>query len=99
MFPKDGPTSPLDLDRFDDLSLVDDEDVPQLRRTKVAWQRDQGIIESAKLNGHDPWTYLKDVFEWLPTLKQRNLAQLLPRNWQPPGHAAVTDSAPVATAS
>ena len=25
------------------------------------------LIESAKLNGHDPWTYLKDVFERLPT--------------------------------
>lgn len=27
------------------------------------------LIESAKLNGHDPWAYLKDVFERLPTLK------------------------------
>jgi len=23
------------------------------------------LIESAKLNGHDPWAYLKDVFERL----------------------------------
>ena len=42
------------------------------------------LIESAKLNGHDPWAYLKDVFERLPTLKNRDLAQLLPHNWQPP---------------
>ena len=41
------------------------------------------LIESAKLNGHDPWAYLKDVFERLPTLKQRDLAQLLPHNWRP----------------
>jgi transposase len=41
------------------------------------------LIESAKLNGHDPWAYLKDVFERLPTLKNRDLAQLLPHNWQP----------------
>ncbi len=41
------------------------------------------LIESAKLNGHDPWAYLKDVFERLPTLKNRDLAQLLPLNWQP----------------
>ena len=41
------------------------------------------LIESAKLNGHDPWAYLKDVFERLPTLKQRELAQLLPHNWRP----------------
>jgi transposase len=43
------------------------------------------LIESAKLNGHDPWAYLKDVFERLPTLKNRDLAQLLPHNWRPPG--------------
>jgi transposase len=54
------------------------------------------LIESAKLNGHDPWAYLKDVFERLPTLKQRDLAQLLPHNWRPPGNAAAADSAPVA---
>ena len=40
------------------------------------------LIESAKLNGHDPWACLKDVFERLPTLKNRDLAQLLPLNWQ-----------------
>jgi transposase len=43
------------------------------------------LIESAKLNGHDPWAYLKDVFERLPTLKQRDLEQLLPHNWRPAG--------------
>ena len=41
------------------------------------------LIEWAKLNGHDPWAYLKDVFERLPTLKHRDLAQLLPHNWRP----------------
>ena len=40
------------------------------------------LVQSAKLNGHDPWAYLKDVFERLPTLKQRDLAQLLPHNWR-----------------
>ena len=29
------------------------------------------------------WAYLKDVFERLPTLKNRDLAQLLPHNWRP----------------
>lgn len=42
------------------------------------------LIESAKLNGHDPWAYLKDVFERLPTLKNRDLVQLLPHNWHAP---------------
>ena len=46
------------------------------------------LIESAKLNGHDPWAYLKDVFERLPMLKQRDLAQLLPHNWRAANAAA-----------
>lgn len=53
------------------------------------------LIESAKLNGHDPWAYLKDVFERLPTLKHRDLAQLLPHNWRPAAHPAI--STPVIT--
>jgi transposase len=57
------------------------------------------LIESAKLNGHDPWAYLKDVFERLPTLKNRDLAQLLPHNWRPvsgiaePGTVAEAETA------
>ena len=43
------------------------------------------LIESANLNWHDPWAYLKDVFERLPTLKNRDLAQPLPHNWRPAG--------------
>ena len=54
------------------------------------------LIESAKLNGHDPWAYLKDVFERLPTLKNRDLELLLPHNWRP---AASIDAAPTATAA
>jgi len=41
------------------------------------------LIESAKLNGHDPWAYLKDVFERLPTLKNSELESILPHNWRP----------------
>lgn len=57
------------------------------------------LIESAKLNGHDPWAYLKDVFERLPTLKQRDLAQLLPHNWRAPGSAAASNLTPAAAAA
>ena len=53
------------------------------------------LIESATLNGHDPWAYLKDVFERLPTLKNRDLELLLPHNWRP----ARNDTAPRADAS
>jgi len=53
------------------------------------------LIESAKLNGHDPWAYLKDVFERLPTLKNRDLAQLLPHNWRAPAATTTTTVMPV----
>jgi transposase len=47
------------------------------------------LIESAKLNGHDPWAYLKDVFERLPTLKNADLPLLLPHLWTAPSTTAV----------
>lgn len=42
------------------------------------------LIEIAKLNGHDPWACMKDVLERLPTLKNSDLATLLPHNWRAP---------------
>lgn len=57
------------------------------------------LIESAKLNGHDPWAYLKDVFERLPTLKNSDLAQLLPHNWRPASAAATPSMTPAAFAA
>lgn len=48
------------------------------------------LIESAKLCGHDPWAYLKDVFERLPTLKNRDLELLLPHNWRPANQGVAT---------
>jgi len=56
------------------------------------------LIESAKLNGHDPWAYLKDVFERLPTLKNRDLESLLPHNWRPADKAAAPVVPAAATA-
>lgn len=41
------------------------------------------LIESAKLNGHDPFAYLKDVLTRLPTHPYRRLDELLPFNWTP----------------
>jgi len=40
------------------------------------------LIQSAKLNGHDPYRYLKDVLERLPTQRASQLDQLLPHRWQ-----------------
>ena len=41
------------------------------------------LIQSAKLNGHDPYRYLKDVLERLPTQPASRLDELLPHKWQP----------------
>ena len=42
------------------------------------------LIQSAKLNGHEPYGYLKDVLARLPTQKARAISELLPHNWTPP---------------
>jgi transposase len=42
------------------------------------------LVQSARINGHDPWAYLRDVLERLPTLPNTRLAQLLPHRWQAP---------------
>ena len=42
------------------------------------------LIESAKLNGHDAWAYLKDVLTKLPTWPKSRLAELLPHRWIAP---------------
>jgi transposase len=39
------------------------------------------LIQSARLNGHDPFRYLKDVLERLPTQPASRIAELLPHNW------------------
>ena len=41
------------------------------------------LIQSAKLNGHDPYAYLKDVFTRLPTQPASQIEHLLPHRWQP----------------
>lgn len=41
------------------------------------------LIETCKLNGVDPYAYLKDVLTRLPTQKARDLDDLLPWRWRP----------------
>lgn len=43
------------------------------------------LIQSARLNGHDPYAYLKDVLTRLPTQMASALTELLPHNWVPAG--------------
>ena len=39
------------------------------------------LIHSARLNGHDPHAYLRDVLERLPTQPARRIGELLPHRW------------------
>ena len=41
------------------------------------------LLQSAKLNGRDPWAYLKDVLTRLPTQPNSRIEELLPHRWQP----------------
>lgn len=41
------------------------------------------LIQSAKLNGHEPYAYLKDILTRLPTQKASAIDELLPQNWVP----------------
>lgn len=41
------------------------------------------LIQSARLNGHDVYAYLKDILERLPTQPARRIEELLPHRWQP----------------
>ena len=39
------------------------------------------LIQSARINGHDPYAYLKDVLTRLPTQRASEIEQLLPHQW------------------
>ena len=41
------------------------------------------LVQSAKLNGHDPYAYLKDALTRLPTWPVSQIDELLPHNWEP----------------
>ena len=41
------------------------------------------LIQSAKLNGHDPFVYIRDVLERLPTQLNKDIEELLPHRWKP----------------
>jgi transposase len=36
------------------------------------------------MNGHDPYVYLKDVLQQLPTQINSRLDELVPHRWKPP---------------
>ncbi len=41
------------------------------------------LVQSARLNGHEPWAYLRDVLERLPTQLNSKIEELLPHRWRP----------------
>ena len=41
------------------------------------------LVQSARLNGHEPWAYLRDVLARLPTQLNSRIEELLPHRWQP----------------
>lgn len=54
--------------------------------TLAAGQRAAAItslIQTAKLNGHDPYVYLKDELARLPTQRASRIGELLPHRWAP----------------
>jgi len=42
------------------------------------------LVQSAKLNGHDPHAYLRDVLQRLPTHPASRVEDLLPHRWKAP---------------
>ena len=43
------------------------------------------LIQLARLNGHDPYAYLRDVLTPLPSWKQSRIAELPPHRWSAAG--------------
>jgi transposase len=41
------------------------------------------LIQSAKINGHDPYAYMKDILTRLPTQRNSQIEDLLPHRWTP----------------
>ena len=42
------------------------------------------LVHSARINGHDPYAYLKDILERLPTHPASCVDDLLPHRWTAP---------------
>ncbi len=54
-----------------------------LRSGKRAAGWIMSLIQSERMNGHDPYAYLKDVLTRLPTQKASEIEHLLPHQWMP----------------
>jgi transposase len=43
------------------------------------------LVQSARLNGHDPFAYLSEVLRRMPTQLNSRIGELLPHRWRPEG--------------
>ncbi|MFS2047665.1 transposase domain-containing protein [Variovorax sp. Varisp41] len=50
------------------------------------------LIQSAKLNGHEPYAYIRDVLERLPAQPARRISELLPHTNG--SHGSATSAGP-----
>ena len=41
------------------------------------------VLHTARINGHEPFAYLKGVLERLPSQPASRIDELLPYHWQP----------------
>jgi hypothetical protein len=60
----------------------------QFAGSELAGQRAavvMSLVQSARMNGHDLWAYLKDVLTRLPGHLNSRIDELLPHRWQPMG--------------
>jgi hypothetical protein len=46
------------------------------------------LVHSARINGRDPYAYLRDVLERLPTHPASRIAELMPHRWRPAASVA-----------
>jgi transposase len=51
------------------------------------------VVSSCQRHGHDPFVYLRDVLERLPTLPKERVSELLPDRWTPPNATGATAEA------
>jgi hypothetical protein len=54
------------------------------------------LVHSARINGHDPYAYLKDILERLPTHPASRVRELLPHHWGSHPHELHLDTLAVA---
>ena len=52
------------------------------------------LVETAKLNGLEPWAYLRDVLDRLPTHLNSRIDDLLPHLWRPATTAQPASASP-----